>query len=349
MGSKGGGGGGDNRPFPRNVGEAGQLLGMQEDFFNRALQRQAELNFFDVVTPFGTRTFAGTPGQEGFQQTITLNPFQQGLMDFGQQQLGGLGQTFGGIPGGDLMQGAADVERATFERGMNLLEPQFERQQERLENQLIQRGIPRSSEAFQEEFRTRIDDPRNRALENLALSSVGAGRAEQSRLLQADLARRGQRLGELGFFGSGGVTQPSFQPTPAFGAQAPDALGAFGLLNQNIANQNAAAADKKGQTAGAAGGLGSAAILAGMFCSHKFKHENEPCEEVLDKVCDLTVERWKYKGDNTPHLGPYAEEFKKLFGVGTDHIISTVDAVGVCLKAIQELRAEVRALKGTTP
>ena len=344
MGS-GKGGGGNSRPFPRNVRQAQELANIQEDFFNRALQRQAELNFFDVVTPFGSRTFTGTPGSPGFQQTISLNPFQQQLLGFGQEQLGQLGDQFGGIPGGDLMQGAADVEQATFQRGLNLLDPVFERQSDRLENQLIQRGIPRSSEAFDTAFRERIDDPRSRALENLALSSVGAGRAEQSRLLQADIARRGQRLGELGFFGSGGAIQPQFQGVPALGGQAPDPLGAFGLLNQNIANQNAAAADKKGQTAGAAGGLGSAAILAGMFCSHKFKHENEPCEDVLDKVCDLTVERWKYKGDATPHLGPYAEEFKALFGVGTDHIISTVDAVGVCLKAIQELRAEVQELR----
>lgn len=341
----GGKGGSSNDPFPRNMRQARELSQLQQEFFNNALRQTAAFNFFDVVGPFGSRTFEGDPGSENFRQVTTLSPFQQGLMDIGQGQLGALGGVFNQPVGGrDLMQNAEEVEQATFQRGMNLLQPGFDEASSRLENQLVQRGIPRGSEAFTQEL-DRLGRQQGRQLENLALSSVGAGRSEQSRAIQADLARRQGMMGELGFFGGAGTRPPAFQATPNLQAQAVDPLGAIGMMNQNIANQNQAAANKKAGNMQGISGLGSAGIL-GMLCSREFKHENREAENVLDKVDQLTVERWQYKGDPTPHIGPYAEEFKELFGVGTDHIISTVDAVGVCLKAIQELSAGIRELKG---
>jgi hypothetical protein len=86
---------------------------------------------------------------------------------------------------------------------------------------------------------------------------------------------------------------------------------------------------------------------------------------VLAKVAALPVEGWRYKAEDasTRHIGPVAEDFQRLFGLGDGESIGTVDADGVALAAIQglvqkmdqalaakdaeiaELRQELRSLK----
>ena len=86
---------------------------------------------------------------------------------------------------------------------------------------------------------------------------------------------------------------------------------------------------------------------------------------VLAKVADLPVQEWRYKVEDasTRHIGPVAEDFQRLFGLGDGESIGTVDANGVALAAIQglvqkmdqalaakdaeiaELRQELRSLK----
>jgi trimeric autotransporter adhesin len=59
--------------------------------------------------------------------------------------------------------------------------------------------------------------------------------------------------------------------------------------------------------------------------------------ELLQKIAQLSIQRWKYKGTNEYHIGPTAQDFYKLFGLGTDDkSISTVDPAGIALAAIQE-------------
>ena len=73
-------------------------------------------------------------------------------------------------------------------------------------------------------------------------------------------------------------------------------------------------------------------------------------EEVLAKVAALPLSTWNYKSqaEDIRHIGPMAQDFKAAFGVGeTDTGITTVDADGVALAAIQGLneKVEVRSQK----
>jgi len=65
--------------------------------------------------------------------------------------------------------------------------------------------------------------------------------------------------------------------------------------------------------------------------------------EILEKVVALPITRWNYKQDAaTPHLGPVAQDFYAAFTVGPDDKhITTVDADGVALAAIQGLNEKV--------
>lgn len=82
---------------------------------------------------------------------------------------------------------------------------------------------------------------------------------------------------------------------------------------------------------------------------------------MLSKVVALPITSWAYKGSNEgTHVGPVAEDFKAAFGLAGDgKSISTVDADGVALAAIQglnvklesenvALKAQLESLKSTT-
>ena len=93
---------------------------------------------------------------------------------------------------------SADAERArdaSFQQAMGLLNPEFDRQQGRLEQTLANRGLPSGGEAYDDEF-DRFDDARNRALQSAAFEAVRAGGAEQSRLFGLASVARGQGFQE---------------------------------------------------------------------------------------------------------------------------------------------------------
>lgn len=51
---------------------------------------------------------------------------------------------------------------------------------------------------------------------------------------------------------------------------------------------------------------------------------------------DLPLYTWKYKGDDTTHFGPIAEEFKKNTGVGDGKTIHLADIMGIMLASAKE-------------
>ena len=67
---------------------------------------------------------------------------------------------------------------------------------------------------------------------------------------------------------------------------------------------------------------------------------------VLQRVLALPVSSWSYiaQGEGVRHIGPMAQDFAAAFGVGeNDTTISTVDADGVALAALQGLNAKLEA------
>jgi hypothetical protein len=71
-------------------------------------------------------------------------------------------------------------------------------------------------------------------------------------------------------------------------------------------------------------------------------------DAVLSKVVALPIYTWRYKTETSGalHLGPVSQDFRAAFGLGdSDQRITTVDADGVALAAIQGLNAKVVALQ----
>lgn len=69
----------------------------------------------------------------------------------------------------------------------------------------------------------------------------------------------------------------------------------------------------------------------------------------LDRVCALRIKTWRYIPEVDPtqklHIGPMAEDWKSVMGIGDGTMIDQIDATGVMLKAIQELTARVAELE----
>ena len=129
------------------------------------------------------------------------NPFQ--MRDFGPAAQAGRSNPFNLLNlmrGNDLNfeQSRNDVENATFQRALSLLNPEFQRQENSMQQRLANQGLPQASGAYTAET-GRFDDTRNRALEQAAFGAVLAGGQEQTRQLQNLLgtsqAGIGQALG----------------------------------------------------------------------------------------------------------------------------------------------------------
>ena len=91
-----------------------------------------------------------------------------------------------------------------------------------------------------------------------------------------------------------------------------------------------------GVTVGAGGGSWSS------ISDRNLKENFAPVDgqSLLARLNEIPIETWNYKAqdDSIRHMGPMAQDFRAVFGLGSDDKrISTVDADGVALAAIQEL------------
>ena len=251
----------------------------------------AAFNRIDQFTPTGNLTFTDRPGGPvgaSNVATLTLPPEIQALFESqtqsDQQLLNlALGRQEGfeaGLP--DLVTGLSStledfdrggIESALFDRGSNLLNRQFDREEDSLRQSLANRGLTGTSDELGEAATTEFGLFRSGkadAFENLALSSILAGGAEQDRLLNAatgiDLNNagivRGNRATQFNELASLLGLQQVAQPGLAnfFAPANADVTGAFGLQNQaNIANARNATSQRNALFGGLSE-LGSAAI-----------------------------------------------------------------------------------------
>jgi hypothetical protein len=66
--------------------------------------------------------------------------------------------------------------------------------------------------------------------------------------------------------------------------------------------------------------------------------------EIIEKLASLPIQTWNYKSDDprVRHIGPMAQDFSAIFGVGDHHGIRLSDAFGVAYASIQALRKMAR-------
>ena len=160
------------------------------------------------------------------------------------------------------------------------------------------------------------------------------------------LAQRNQQL----FNGSTGIVNAGYAGAMS-GYQ-----GMSNSLNNLYGNQLSAWQAQNQQNAQKASGLGSflggiAGIASSFLPSDKNLKTNKRRLRAgagLEAVNSMPIDTWKYKpgvADEGEHIGTYAQDFKKATGKGDGKTIPTVDAIGISMKAIQDLSKEVKNIE----
>ena len=116
------------------------------------------------------------------------------------------------------------------------------------------------------------------------------------------------------------------------------------FMARKMARKGKNAADDAGLAGLVGQGIGLAASIFAMSHS-SLKTNIAPVENesILDGLRKLNINRWTYKGEETTHIGPMAEEFHHIFGVGDGVTIELVDVMGVLLGAAKEIADMIKA------
>lgn len=206
---------------------------------------------------------------------------------------------------------------------------------------------------------------------NSTLAEAGAANSARQAVrdkglaLKADVANLGR--GNAATAASGAAGSVSASGTALAGTQATNAqsLSAANIMNsgyagamQGYSGMGSTLNQQYGlqldgwkteqQTAAAnASGIGSfLGGVVGLFSDENVKENKEPVADGsgLDAVNSMPIDEWDYKdgvADEGRHIGTYAQDFQRATGKGDGHSIPVVDAIGVTMKAIQDLDKKV--------
>lgn len=263
---------------------------------------QGILNRTNQITPTGTSTYKqiGTQDVAGkqvpqFEQTVTLSPDQQAILDkqsalskslleVGQGELGQVQSNLSQPIDLSNLPPAFDTANDPYKRVADSiynqytsrLDPQWQQDQQRLETQLTNQGFTRGSDAWNkavDAFSRQKNDAYQTAL-NASVTGAGTEESRQAALstgqrnaaLSELLLKRNQPLNEIAALmgTSPGVTMPSFAPIPQTGIAGTDIVGPtyasyqgnLNAFNNAQGNQQAA----MGGLFGLGGTLGGAAL-----------------------------------------------------------------------------------------
>ena len=255
---------------------------------------QARANRISQFTPQGNLlygrvsddgNFAFDPSSSTHATMVSESPFQQELRTL-QEAIGrvlagraldsarglddGALDTAGlppGLDGEDLASLRGRAERAAYRRALDLLEPEMERQENRLRQSLANRGLPIAPGSAGGDEYGRFLDAGNRARQDAAWAAVAQGGAEADRAFDRAAAARNhafaeraalrqQQFNELAALLGGQQIAPAGLPN--FAPTAPvDVLGANALAQRAGLNRyNAELQQWNGFQRGLGGALG---------------------------------------------------------------------------------------------
>jgi hypothetical protein len=193
----------------------------------------AAANRVSQYTPYGNLVYSRTPGggPDDWQSTVSLSDTGQKLLDQSNKTALGLGDLQNSAL--DRVSNAyskpydyssvGDIQKQAEGAITSRLDPMWTQRQGALENQLLNQGITRGSEAWSNAMRD-FDSGRNDAYQQAILAGINTMPQTQAMAT----ALRNQPLNELNAIRGGSqVTDPSFGTTPQQATtQGPDLLGA---------------------------------------------------------------------------------------------------------------------------
>ena len=316
--------------------------GMEEGGGGGRWVEDAEMTYRDI--PQWERITTLSPAEQAkYDKT---NQVQQQFLDIANAQAGrlqtslGTPLSFDDIPDNSkavlarILADDGSASRARVEDALSQrLNPQLDRDRAALENQLVNQGFTRSTEAFRNEM-----DSANRQSNDARLGIIAAGGQEQAlqqqlmlqqlqaastnreRQIQERMALRNAPINEISaLLGQSQVNMPQFTPYQA-GTIAGTPVGDYVYRSADIAQRNyQAEMQANAATTGGLFGLGSAAIGAlgkaggagGLFALSDRRAKTDITFAGTLRN-GLPVYVYRYRGDDEPQLGLMADEVEAL-------------------------------------
>lgn len=188
------------------------------------------------------------------------------------------------------------------------------------------------------------------------LQGVGASYSPAVSSLSAAGSTLGAALGAQGM-GNASFLQGQSIMGAGYGSAMQGVSNQANILNQQYQNQlNAWSAQQQANAANSAGFFGAIGTGLGLAfgSSKKLKRDRKPTKKGLEAVKKMPIDDYRYKegvqdGGRIEHTGPMAEDFKKATGRGDGTTIPIQDAIGVTMKAVQELDDKVEKMASKMP
>lgn len=299
--------------------------------------------FVAGVAPQGSQsavTTVETPAQKAIREALT--GAAPGFVD----KL--INQDITNLPGPATAKDTSDIAKTFYDRNTSLLMPTIERTNSRLLNNLQARGIPIGGDAFNESYGNQQAQTQD-TLSRVAQDATLAAGQEQSRQFGLDSAARGNALSEIQGLMGGGYSPPTNTPS---GAAA--GVNFSGNANSAYQDQLNAYNTKQGQQASTASTLGSLAGSMLLKCTMEAKDISSGLDAdfMAEAVMHMPLAVWSYKEGMAPdgmgredHVGPMAEHFQQLTGLGDGKTINVIDAFGVLFGALQSALQRIEILE----
>jgi hypothetical protein len=296
--------------------------------------------------------FIAGPVPKGSQAAVsyTESPWEKAIREALQPASLGLtnqliaDNTGAGLPGPARPQDTSALAGTIYDRNVSLLQPTIDKTNETLINNLQARGMPVGGEGFNEAYgsqQTATQETLSRLAQD---ATIGAGQ-EQSRLFALDSSARQQALAEIAGLMGGGYNPPNNAPQPPGGGS-----DYAGLVGQNYQSQLAQHQQNQATQAQTAGTLGSLAGSLLLKCTEAVKNVTGDLDtrKAAEVIALLPLKGWTYKpefGDPAYHVGPMAEAFHALSGLGNPQSIHVIDALGIVMGALQNALERIELLE----
>jgi len=323
----------------RALGDIAAQAYTQQYGQERGLQQQAQ-------QALGSQYLQGVGQfQQGLGQAAGLTQGQQGL---GQQALGAAGNLWQGAGAQNLaaQQAAAGVAQNQIGNLLSSLGLQAGTSESALQRALQgQEGVTQGYYKGIEQQQQGLQAGTDAFLQAQQLQNQAIGLAPYAQSVQQ---------GQLANLGNAAQLQQQLMQQPE--QMMWDRLANYaGLIGGNYGGTTTGNVpyytNPVGTAIGGLGGLASLGMgLSALFSSRRFKHpspEEPDTDRLTEGLRDLPISAWRYHGDSTPHVGPYAEDFAAAFGFGDGTHIPLIDAIGVLFIVLQRILQRVDRLERT--
>lgn len=252
------------------------------------------------------------------------------------------------------------------------LQGDYNKSEATLRSKLAAQGLNANDEAYQNELTT-FDRNKNDALQNAATTAYEYGQGEANNAYnQASQSRnqgisealqlRDQPINELSALvqGSGALSPSATSPSGSLvntGQYTQSPVNVAGITNDAYQNQLSAYNQKSNKLGGTVGNLAGIGAAAAYSSAAELKENKEVLpddESILQKLITLPIEKWNYKseisdeipGDNMQtHLGCYAQDFQRIFGIGDGKMLNVIDLFGVVMQSIKEMAVKLERIE----